>query len=78
MAEQRTILPTGKGLEALKNVKNNNLIVNDLVNKIYLNAGVSENAQPVVRANAREFLNRIKDLTDDFPTGTTLSSHGSR
>ena len=50
-----TILPTGKGLEALKNVQNNNLIVNDLVNKIYLNAGVSEAAQPVVRANARDF-----------------------
>ena len=70
-----TILPTGSGLELLKNVKNNNLIVDDLVNKIYLNAGVSANAQPVVRANAREFLNRIKDLEDpDFPSGTTLSS----
>ncbi len=69
-----TILPTGSGLELLKNVKNNNLIVNDLVNKIYLNAGVAENAQPVVRANAREFLNRIKDLEDpEFPGGTTLS-----
>ena len=67
-----TILPTGKGLEAIKNVKNNNLIVNDLVNKIYLNAGVAENAQPVVRANAREFLNRIKDLADE-PGNTTLS-----
>ena len=67
-----TILPTGKGLEALKNVQNNNLIVNDLVNKIYLNAGVAENAQPVVRANAREFLNRIKDLADE-PGNTTLS-----
>jgi len=67
--------PTGSGLEALKNVKNNNLIVNDLVNKIYLNAGVAENAQPVVRANAREFLNRIKDLEDpQFPGGPTLSS----
>ena len=70
-----TILPTGQGLELIKNVKNNNLIVNDLVNKIYLNAGVAENAQPVVRANARDFLNRIKDLEDpDFPGGTTLSS----
>lgn len=70
-----TILPTGSGLELLKNVKNNNLIVDDLVNKIYLNAGVAENAQPVVRANAREFLNRVKDLEDpDFPGGTTLSS----
>ena len=62
-----TILPTGSGLELIKNVKNNNLIVDDLVNKIYLNAGVSDAAQPVVRANAREFLNRIKDLEDpDF------------
>ena len=65
---------TGEGLEQIKNVKNNNLIVDDIVNKIYLNAGVAENAQPVVRANAREFLNRIKDLEDpDFPGGTTLS-----
>ena len=64
--------PTGAGLEAIKNVKNNNLIVNDLVNKIYLNAGVAENAQPVVRANARDFLNRIKDLSDE-PGNTTLS-----
>jgi len=68
-----TILPTGKGLEALKNVQNNNLIVNDLVNKIYLNAGVAENAQPVVRANARDFLNRIKSLTDE-PGNPSLSS----
>ena len=67
-----TILPTGKGLEAIKNVQNNNLIVNDLVNKIYLNAGVSEAAQPVVRANARDFLNRIKDLTDE-PGNPALS-----
>ena len=65
---------TGAGLESIKNVKNNNLIVDDIVNKIYLNAGVAENAQPVVRANAREFLNRIKDLEDpEFPGGTTLS-----
>ena len=64
---------TGAGLEAIKNVKNNNLIVNDIVNKIYLNAGVAENAQPVVRANARDFLNRIKDLTDE-PGNPTLSS----
>jgi hypothetical protein len=70
-----TILPTGSGLELIKNVKNNNLIVDDLVNKIYLNAGVSDAAQPVVRANAREFLNRIKDLEDpEFPGGPTLSS----
>ena len=64
--------PTGKGLEALKNVQNNNLIVNDIVNKIYLNAGVAENAQPVVRANARDFLNRIKNLTDE-PGNPSLS-----
>jgi len=64
--------PTGKGIELLKNVQNNNLIVNDLVDKIYLNAGVAENAQPVVRANARDFLNRIKDLSDE-PGNTTLS-----
>ena len=63
---------TGVGLEAIKNVKNNNLIVNDLVDKIYLNAGVAENAQPVVRANARDFLNRIKDLSDE-PGNTTLA-----
>ena len=65
--------PTGEGLELIKSVKNNNLIVDDLVNKIYLNAGVAENAQPVVRANARDFLNRIKDLTDE-PGNPTLSS----
>ena len=70
-----TILPTGRGLESIKNVQNNNLIVNELVDKIYLNAGVSKNAQPTVRANAREFLNRIKDLEDpQFPSGPTLSS----
>jgi len=63
---------SGAGLEAIKNVKNNNLIVNDLVNKIYLNAGVSEAAQPVVRANAREFLNRVKNLTDE-PGNPSLS-----
>ena len=67
-----TILPTGAGLEAIKNVKGVNLIVDDLVNKIYSNAGVAENAQPVVRANARDFLNRVKDLTDE-PGNTTLS-----
>ena len=65
--------PTGAGLELLKNVKNNNLIINDVVDKIYLNAGVAPAAQPVVRANAREFLNRIKDLSDEVD-GTTLSS----
>ena len=46
---------TGAGLEAIKNVKGSNLIVDDIVNKIYSNAGVAENAQPVVRANARDF-----------------------
>ena len=66
---------SGAGLEAIKNVKGSNLIVDDIVNKIYLNAGVSPNAQPVARANAREFLNRVKDLEDPtFPSGTTLSS----
>jgi hypothetical protein len=65
--------PTGEGLELLKNVKNNNLIINDVVDKIYLNAGVAPAAQPVVRANAREFLNRVKDLTDE-PGNPTLSS----
>ena len=66
---------SGAGLEAIKNVKGSNLIVDDIVNKIYLNAGVSANAQPVARANAREFLNRVKDLEDpSFPSGTTLSS----
>ena len=70
-----TILPTGAGLEAIKNVKGSNLIVDDIVNKIYLNAGVADAAQPVVRANAREFLNRVKDLEDpSFPGGPTLSS----
>ena len=66
---------SGAGLEAIKNVKGSNLIIDDLVNKIYLNAGVAENAKPVVRANAREFLNRVKDLEDpEFPGGPTLSS----
>ena len=69
---RETILPTGAGLEAIKNVKGSNLIIDDLVNKIYLNAGVAENAQPVVRANAREFLNRVKDLSDE-PGNTTLA-----
>ena len=70
-----TILPTGAGLEAIKNVKNNNLIINDIVDKVYEMSGVTKNAQPVARANAREFLNRIKDLED--PTnkgGPSLSS----
>ena len=66
---------TGAGLESIKNVKNNNLIVNDIVDKIYLNIGVSANAQPVARANAREFLNRIKDLEDPTnPGGPSLST----
>jgi hypothetical protein len=74
-AEVITTSPTGVGLESIKNVQNNNLIVDDIVDKIYLNAGVSKNAQPTVRANARDFLNRIKDLEDpEFPGGTTLSS----
>ena len=64
---------SGAGLESLKSVKNNNLIVDDIVNTIYSNAGVAENAQPVVRANARDFLNRIKDLTDE-PGNPKLSS----
>ena len=63
---------TGEGLESIKNVKNNNLIVNDIVDKIYLNAGVVPAAQPVVRANARDFLNRIKYLTDE-PGNPSLS-----
>jgi len=69
-----TILPTGAGLEAIKSVKNNSLVVDDLVNKVYQMSGVAENAKPVARANARDFLNRIKDLEDpEFPGGTTLS-----
>ena len=69
---RETILPTGAGLEAIKNVKGTNLIIDDIVDTIYLNAGVAENAQPVVRANAREFLNRVKDLSDE-PGNTTLA-----
>ena len=69
-----TILPTGAGLEAIKSVKNNSLVVDDLVDKIYQMSGVAENAKPVARANARDFLNRVKDLEDpEFPGGTTLS-----
>jgi len=65
---------SGAGLEAIKSVKNNNLIVDDLVDKVYQMSGVAENAKPVARANARDFLNRIKDLEDpEFPGGTTLS-----
>src|SRR6056300_1640294 len=65
---------TGAGLEAIKSVKNNSLIVDDLVDKVYQMSGVAENAKPVARANARDFLNRVKDLEDpEFPDGTTLS-----
>jgi len=72
---RETILPTGAGLEALKNVKNNNLIINDLVDKVYDMAGVAKTAQPVARGNARDFLNTIKDMEDPtFPGGTTLSN----
>ena len=73
--ESQGLGQTGRGLESIKNVQNNNLIVNELVDTIYLNAGVTPAAQPTVRANAREFLNRIKDLEDpEFPSGPTLSS----
>ena len=64
---------TGAGLEAIKNVKGTNLIINDIVDKIYMNAGVTKTAQPAARGNAREFLNRIKDLTDE-PGNPTLAS----
>ena len=66
---------SGAGLEAIKNVKGSNLIVDDIVDKIYMNAGVTKAAQPAARGNAREFLNRIKDMEDpSFPDGPTLSS----
>ena len=52
---RETILPTGEGLELLRDVKNKDIIVDDIVNKIYLNAGVAENAQPVVRATLENF-----------------------
>ena len=66
---------SGAGLEAIKNVKGSNLIINDIVDKIYMNAGVTKAAQPAARGNAREFLNRVKDLEDpEFPGGPTLSS----
>ena len=68
-----TILPTGAGLEAVKSVKNfEKRVADDLVNKVYDMAGVLPNAKPVVRANARDFLNRIKNLSDE-PGNTTLS-----
>jgi hypothetical protein len=67
---------TGAGLESLKKVMNvDKTIGDDLVNKVYDMAGVSKNAQPVARGNARDFLNTIKDLEDpSFPGGPTLSS----
>ena len=66
---------SGAGLEAIKNVKGSNLIVDDIVDKIYMNVGVTKNAQPVARANAREFLNRVKDLEDPAnPGGPSLST----
>ena len=56
---------TGAGLESLKKVQNfDRTIGDDLVNKVYDMAGVSKNAQPVARGNARDFLNTIKDLED--------------
>ena len=68
-----TILPTGAGLEAVKSVKNfEKRVADDLVNKVYDMAGVLPNAKPVVRANARDFLNRIKNLTDE-PGNPSLS-----
>ena len=61
-----TILPTGAGLEAIKNVKGVNLIVDDISKQnLFKRWSYQSHAQPVVRANAREFLNRIKDLTDE-------------
>ena len=67
---------TGAGLESLKKVQTfDRTIGDDLVNKVYDMAGVSKNAQPVARGNARDFLNTIKDLEDpEFPGGPTLSS----
>mgnify|MGYP003112188549 CR=1 FL=1 len=71
-----TILPTGSGLESLKQVRNfEKTIGDDLVNKVYDMAGVKEAAKPVARGNARDFLNTIKDMEDPtFPDGPTLSS----
>jgi len=69
-----TILPTGAGLEAIKSVKNLGKVGDDIVDNIYEMAGVTKNAQPVARGNARDFLNTIKDMEDpSFPGGTTLS-----
>ena len=73
--ESQGLGQTGRGLESLKDVKNNELIMDQIVDTIYLNAGVSKAAQPAARGNAREFLNRVKDLEDPtFPGGPTLSS----
>ena len=71
-----TILPTGSGLESLKQVRNfEKTIGDDLVNTVYDMAGVKETAKPVARGNARDFLNTIKDMEDPtFPDGPTLSS----
>ena len=69
-----TILPTGAGLEALKTVRNNDVVARALADKVYEIAGVAEGAKPVARGNARDFLNRIKDLEDPTnPGGPTLS-----
>lgn len=66
--------PTGAGLESIKSVKNLGKVGDDIVDNIYDMAGVTKNAQPVARGNARDFLNTIKDLEDpEFPGGTTLS-----
>lgn len=69
-----TILPTGAGLEAVKSVKNfDKRVADELVDKVYNMAGVSDNAKPVVRGNARDFLNTIKDLEDPTnKSGPTL------
>jgi hypothetical protein len=69
-----TILPTGAGLEALKTVRNNDVVAKALADKVYEIAGVAEGAKPVARGNARDFLNRIKDMEDPTnPSGPTLS-----
>ncbi len=66
---------TGAGLESIKSVQNLGKVGDDIVDNIYDMAGVTKNAQPVARGNARDFLNTIKDMEDpDFPAGTTLSS----
>ena len=55
---------TGAGLEAIKSVKNLGKVGDDIVDNIYDMAGVTKNAQPVARGNARDFLNTIKDMED--------------